>query len=898
MKTKLHYVLTTAMLLFMFSGFAQDNFFVKIGNHESSQKSITNEPIANQGTLYQINHKKLSKVVSQSSEKSSTLKASSRIISFPDIKGDPKRYRVVEASVMHPDLQAKYPEIKSFIGYGIDSPSTYMRFSLSPYHGLSGIVLGDEETLVYEPISGNPNQVSVSNKSDIFKNNRVNCKSINNYLKQTLKSSAVKDADDSKKRTYGIALSVTGEYSQANGGTLTSVNAALNATLTNINAIYENDLNVSLQLIPSNDNVVFLNPSTDPYSGLGNYNSELANTLDAIIFEANYDVGHLLAGVNDNTGNGTGDAGCIGCVCNNGGSYPTRNHKGSGYSTSSSPNGINFDVDLVAHEIGHQFGGTHTWTHDGSDGRNVQMEPGGGSTIMAYAGITGSTNLQLHSDSYFHAISIEQITSFIKSTSCAVITDTGNTTPTANAGNDLVLPVGTAFKLIGSGSDADGDNISFCWEQINEDNAATTYPNPNSSNSNSVLFRSFPPTAETTRHFPNLLDVRFGVNATQWEKVPNVNRTADFRLTVRDNKPGGANNTHDDMRVTFNNSYGPFEVISQNTESVLWESGKSETITWNVNNTNNLQGASNVNILLSTDGGLNYKTTLASNVSNNGRYTFTVPNIAAPYCRILIEPTNSYFYAINSHDFAINYEISTTCVRYNSNDNLGISITDNGKSFTESHTINIGASSTITDVNIGVDVSHTYIGDLAIAIRNPNNTQVLLKSHKDCSSETNMMSIYDDASIPYNCLNAASSTSFQSSNDLLAMFNGQSSSGNWTIQLGDFEPGDTGTLNSWFVEICQTTETPLDANPPERNTEFKLFPNPNDGTFSIKLFNPSVNNIHIDVFDIRGRLVFRDVYIGINDFDEDIILEQMQSGLYVLKVYFGTELFTRKIIIN
>ena len=423
MKTKLHYVLTTAMLLFMFSGFAQDNFFVKIGNHESSQKSITNEPIANQGTLYQINHKKLSKVVSQSSEKSSTLKASSRIISFPDIKGDPKRYRVVEASVMHPDLQAKYPEIKSFIGYGIDSPSTYMRFSLSPYHGLSGIVLGDEETLVYEPISGNPNQVSVSNKSDIFKNNRVNCKSINNYLKQTLKSSAVKDADDSKKRTYGIALSVTGEYSQANGGTLTSVNAALNATLTNINAIYENDLNVSLQLIPSNDNVVFLNPSTDPYSGLGNYNSELANTLDAIIFEANYDVGHLLAGVNDNTGNGTGDAGCIGCVCNNGGSYPTRNHKGSGYSTSSSPNGINFDVDLVAHEIGHQFGGTHTWTHDGSDGRNVQMEPGGGSTIMAYAGITGSTNLQLHSDSYFHAISIEQITSFIKSTSCAVITN-------------------------------------------------------------------------------------------------------------------------------------------------------------------------------------------------------------------------------------------------------------------------------------------------------------------------------------------------------------------------------------------------------------------------------------------------------------------------------------------
>lgn len=898
MKTKLHYVLTTTMLLFMFSGFAQDNFFKKVDHIESIQKNRPNEQSLKSGAIYDMDFDGLSNMLSRASQKSNHLKSTNHIISFPNTTGEMVRYRVEESSVFHPDMQAKYPEIKSYIGYALDSSAIYMRFSLSPYNGLSGIVLGNKETLVYEPIIGNPKKVSVSKKSNLSKNNTFTCTSLEKSLKQTLKSSISKDADDSKKRIYRIALSVTGEYSQANGGSLTSVNAALNATLTHVNAVFENDLNVTLQLISNNNKVIYLNPNTDPYSGLGSYNIQLANTLDTEIQEANYDIGHLLAGINDSTGNGTGDAGCIGCVCNDGGSFPARNHKGSGYSTSSNPNGINFDIDFVAHEIGHQFGGSHTWTHDGNDGNNVQMEPGGGSTIMGYAGITGSTNLQLHSDPYFHGISIQQITNFIKSTSCATIVDTGNTTPTANAGDDLILPISTAFKLVGSGSDADGDNISFCWEQINEDNATTTYPNPNSSNSNSVLFRSYLPTVENTRYFPNLTDLRFGVNATQWEKVPNVNRTADFRLTVRDNKPGGANNTHDDTRVSFDDAYGPFEVTSQNTEDILWESDENETITWNVNNTNNLTGASTVNILLSTDGGLNYSTTLATNAPNTGSYAFTVPNIAAPYCRILIEPTNNNFYAINSHDFAINYKVSATCVRYNSNDNLGILITDNGQSFTESHTINISPSTTVTDVNIGVNISHTYNGDLEIAVLNPSNTQVLLKSRQDCGQETNMISMYDDDGILYNCLNAASNTAFQSSNDVLALFNDQGASGNWTILLGDFEPGDVGTLNSWFVEICETTEIPLHIESPIQNTAFKLFPNPNNGAFTVKLFNPAKNNINIDLYDMSGRLVFKEDYQGIIDFEENIILQQLQAGLYVLKVSIGTVQFTRKVILK
>ncbi|WP_194767213.1 reprolysin-like metallopeptidase [Tamlana sp. I1] len=897
MKTKLHYVLTTAMLLFVFSAFSQTNFFVKVSDNRSLQKDagVKSEP---KGAFYQFDYEALSKALTSDLNKTATLKASDVIISFPNETGELERFQVTESSVLHPDLQAKYPEIKSFIAKSIDNPSAHMRFSLSPYNGLSAVVLGIEKALVFQPVKNHPNQILVTSKSGLLENAVFECASLGADFKTHLKENVLKDADDSKHRKYRIAISVTGEYAQENGGTLASVNGAINATLTNINAVFENDLNVSMELVATNNNVLYFDPSSDPYTSIDLYNSQVAQVLDAQILEANYDVGHLLGGVDDANGTGTGNAGCIGCVCNNGGSTANGNHKGSGFSTSAVPHGINFDINFVAHEVAHQFGATHTWTYDGNEGPNSQMEPGSGTTIMGYAGITGSYNVQLNSDPYFHAISIAQMSSFVKGTSCAVITDTGNTTPIVNAGNDLTLPIGTAFRLEGSGSDADGDVLTYCWEQFNEDNANTTYPDPNSTNSNSVLFRSFLPTESSIRSFPNLSDLRYGVNSTQWEKVPNVSRTADFRLTVRDNKLGGANNRHDDMRVTFDANYGPFEVTSQNTESIRWISGTTEKITWNVNNTNKLSGAEQVDILLSTDGGLNYGTILASHVTNNGAYTIIVPNVPAPYCRLMVVASNNYFFSINSHDFSINYKVETTCTQYSSGSNLGIAITDNGQAFTQNTSINVGASSTITDVNIGVNITHDYIGDLEFAVNSPENTQVLLKSHVDCGEEGNIIGVYDDEAPAFNCLNSATGIRFSALDDVLSKFDGENASGNWTLYLGDFGLSDVGTLNSWYVEICETTETPIDPDNPNTNENLVVFPNPSYGDFILQMYNPSKNPINIKVLDVRNQLIYEDTETGLTNLERILDLKQVQSGMYFLQVTNGIKTFVTKIIVR
>ncbi|WP_067145003.1 zinc-dependent metalloprotease [Pseudotamlana agarivorans] len=898
MKTKLHYVLTTAILLFAFSAVAQTNFFVKVGDSKSLQKGRLTKN-QGKGTYYQFDYTALTETLAVTSKVSSSSKSSGVILSFPSNNGVFERFQVQEASVLHPELQAKYPEIKSFVAQSLEDPHVRMRFSLSPYNGLSAVVFGYDKTLVYQPVKNNPDEILVTSKSNVIENVFLNCDNLGSDLGKVSKLAAQKDANDGINRKYRIAISVTGEYAQANGGTMPSVNAEINATLTLVNAVFENDFNVSLELIAGNDAVVYLNPNTDPYTSLGSYNQQLANTLDTVIQEANYDIGHLFGGINDANGNGTGDAGCLGCVCNNGGSYAAKNHKGSGFSTSSNPSGVNFAINYVAHEVGHQFGATHTWSHNGNEGYDSQMEPGGGSTIMSYAGIAGSYNLQRNSDPYFHAISIQQVMGVVKATSCATETNTGNSTPIVDAGDDLTLPIGTPFMLKATASDADGDALSYCWEQFDENNAATTYPDPNSTNSNSILFRSYLPSTEATRYFPNLSDLRFGFNATQWEKVPNVARSADFRLTVRDQRVDGGSNSHDDMRVTFNASYGPFEVTSQNTEGVSWIAGTTETITWRVNNTNNMSGASQVNILLSTDGGMTYNQILASNVPNSGSHTLVVPDTPAPYCRVMIVPTNHQFFSINTHDFTINYEVETQCNQYASGSNLGIHITDNGKAYTQSHTINIGASKTISDLNIGVNITHDYIGDLEFSVVSPSGTEVMLKNHQDCSDEVNILGLYDDEAEPYICSNSGAGLSFQPQFELLSQFDGENISGDWTIRLGDFEAGDAGTLNSWFIEICDTTETALDSpENPNKNESLVVFPNPSYGDFILKMYNPSQNNIEIRVIDINNRLVYQETLEGLTNLEHELDLNQLKSGMYFLTVSNSEKNFSKKLVIR
>ena len=596
-----------------------------------------------------------SSVIGTASRNSGSI--SNTIISFPNAEGKMERFRVFEHSNMEAGLSERYPEIKSYVGQGIDDEASTVHFSISPLGLQSMVLYGDKSATFIEPYTRDLNTYVVYKKSDKATSlSAFECKVIataKKDLQTSLDGAALRpNADDGNLRNYRLAMSVTGEYTAYFGGTKALALAAINNTMTRVNAVFEDDFGVHMNLIATTDAVIYTSASTDPYANAstgadGAWNQQLQTTLTNTIGSANYDIGHLFGA----TGGG-GNAGCIGCVCKN----PTSSvplGKGSGYTSPADgiPSGDNFDIDYVAHEMGHQFGANHTFTHS-NEGTGAQMEPGSGSTIMGYAGITGTTtDVQAHSDAYFHAFSIQQVTNYVKTTTCQTTTVTGNSIPTANAGINYTIPKGTPFMLTGSATDANGDALTYDWEQMDAGTSTSTIPS--ATRTTGPAFRSISPSASPTRYFPRIATILTGVTSWKWEVVPTVARTLNFRFTVRDNRAGGPANNSDDTVITVNGTAGPFSVSAPNT-AVSWTAGSTQTVTWVVSGTTaNGVNAANVDILLSTDGGNTYPITLLAGTPNDGTQVITVPNNPGSSNRIMVKGSGHIFFDVSNTNFTI-----------------------------------------------------------------------------------------------------------------------------------------------------------------------------------------------------------------------------------------------------
>lgn len=604
--------------------------------------------------IFDLNVNAIKADLAKSPKRNAAVKNSPVVLQLPNAEGQMERFSVYENSTMDPALQARYSDIRSYVGYGIDNPTSVVYFSMSPLGFKSMTLNADKPAVFIEPISQDLTTYSVYRKSDKKADlNKFECSVIDVAAPQLDAAVLRPNADDALLRTFRLAMSCTGEYGVYFGGTKALALAAINASITRCNGVFEKDFGARLVLIANTDLVIYTNASTDPYSaasGMSSWNSQLQSTLTSVIGEANYDIGHLFG-----ASGGGGNAGCIGCICVNG-------QKGSGITSPADgiPSGDNFDIDYVAHEIGHQMGANHTWTHGGNEGTGVQVEPGSGSTIMGYAGIT-ALDVQPHSDAYFHAVSIQQVTNNIKAKTCSVNTATGNAIPTAGAGLDYTIPKSTPFMLTATGTDANGDALTFNWEQMDAQTNATA---PNATKTTGVTFRSYNSSTSPTRYFPRMASVLAGATTTAGseltvEALSSVARTLNFRVTVRDNRAGGSANNSDDMIVTVNGTAGPFSVSSPNT-AVSYAGGSSQTVTWNVAGTTaNGVNCANVDILISTDGGNSWSTLLAA-TPNDGTQAVTIPNTPGTTNRIMVKGTNHIFFDVSNTNFTITAGSSDT----------------------------------------------------------------------------------------------------------------------------------------------------------------------------------------------------------------------------------------------
>jgi len=563
---------------------------------------------------------------------------------MPD--GTVAQFRFVEAPVMEPELAARFPEIKTYLGRGVDDPTASVRFDLTPA-GFHAQILSPRGAAYIEPyLRGNTNLHVAYYRAD-YRPPATDFQCTVSDSDAAMASSApVANValSGGTLRTYRLACAATAEYTTYFGGTVPAGLAAIVTAINRVTGVHETEVGIRLVLVAQNDLIVYTNTSTEPYNN-GNALALLSQNqtnLDAVIGSTNYDIGHVV-------GTAGGGLAGVGVACIAG-------LKAYGETGIYPPVGDAFYIDYVAHEIGHQFGATHSFNSStnacgyGNRTASTAYEPGSGSTIMSYAGICSPDNVQAHSSPYFHSTSLAQIVAYTSTgagSGAASASATGNSPPTVDAGPSFTIPMSTPFTLMASGSDPNGNPLTYCWEERDLGPSITLQAPDNGS---SPLFRSFDPTNSPTRTLPQLSDILNRTN-TPGEMLPTTSRTLNFRVTARDNLPTGGASATADMQVTVTTNAGPF-VVTAPAAAASWSG--AQTITWNVAGTANAPiEAATVTLLLSTNGGLSFPIVLASGVPNTGACTVMLPALTSSAARIKVQPDGNIFFAISPGNFII-----------------------------------------------------------------------------------------------------------------------------------------------------------------------------------------------------------------------------------------------------
>lgn len=809
------------------------------------------------------------------------------LVQMPNAEGKLESFEVWEASNFAPGLQEKYPNIRAYVGKGMDNPTAILRFSISP-KGLSSMVMSDKATVFIEPYTENNDVYIVYNSTKHRKHNEhFECNVFENDLDIDLGELDYSRAPMAGNfRTFRLALSCTGEYGQYHGGTVADVLAAFNDTMTRLNGVFEKDFSIHFDLIDEVESLIFTNPSTDPYTVAG---PDQANSvISGIVPLSSFDLGHL---VDREPANG---AAYLNGICGS--------MRAGGWTAHNIPEGAAFDIDYVAHEMGHQLGAGHTYTFYGAQiGRPVEV--GSGNTIMAYTGITGNLDVQANSYDYYHSASIEQIKNRLNQVpSCGISTPMPLDPPVVNAGNDYTIPHSTPFVLTGDVTGPESEGYTHNWEQVDMASAAQygnnsrAYPTkPTGPN-----FKSLKPVADPVRYFPEFPSVLGGVLSTTWESVSSISRAHNFSLTTRNNHTTQPQSVRDDAKVTVTAAAGPF-VVTAPEEAYSASSGDALLVTWNVAGTDASPiNTTHVNIKLSTDGGSSFEV-IAANTPNDGSESVTIPaNSQSDNAYILVEAVDNVYYAV-SPSFVIDYAVGgEVCYTYTySGPAIPINDGPGGSEITSPEILvplDVDNTGAITRFKVSLDVSHTNVSHLNIGLESPYGTRALVWN-RTCSGRSGINASFEDGAGNISCANSPVAGEFNP-NETLAVFKGHNATGQWNLFASDNRPGATGTINSYSIEICNRELENLGVKDLSQHNAIALYPNPSNGEFYIDAKNLKGGEVITMIYNAAGQMVHKSSFNHAGGKLNQKYNVNLPAGVYVVLVKAGQETLNQKLIVK
>lgn len=628
--------------------------------------------------------------------------ASAAVVELPLPDGAFREFRVWQSPMMESGLAAKYPNIRTFSAEAVNDKRVVARLDFTEY-GFHAMILDGDRTSFIDPYNRlNDGFYMCHYKRDEYRpaNERMACELSNPGDNEIAPVASVelgnnplpplaKIASGYQLHTYRLALACSHQYAVAATGNATPTKAqvfsCMTTSMNRINGVYEKELSIHMNFVNNDDTLIYTTAAGDPYSAdnanPGNLLDDNQMMCDSLIGTPNYDFGHVFTTAG-------GGLSALGCICNAG-------NKANSETGGSNPVGDGFDIDYVAHEMGHAYGANHTF-NNGANGscsnnshKNTAYEPGSATTIMGYAGICSPDDIQPHSDAYFHAASLREIYNYSISIAgggyaCAVLTPTNNKpVGTAPFAATYSIPYKTPFELSApTAVDSVADTLTtYCWEQWNLGDWKKAF---NNTYVNGPIFRSFNPTETTLRVFPVIDSVLRGtlsyvtVENSKGEKVPDTARFLTFKLTIRDIYNGNGCFLFPDDTIHLNavstgaaNNYKGFAVTSPST-AVNWPGGSTQTITWDVVGTDAVPvSCDSVDIYLSTDGGHNWQIPLGR-YANNGSANVTLlnPPTNITTARIKVKGAGNVFFNVNGSNFTIQHTTGVASVLLADNTNV------------------------------------------------------------------------------------------------------------------------------------------------------------------------------------------------------------------------------------